>query len=190
MNGWLVDGPRPAVESAIAVSNRYRLTDAEHRVLLALALDSYDGLSCQPTYDGLCYGSAMFKRRVIAALASLEKPYGDRPALICRHGTRGRNRTTYDLLFAELQTVRDPDRSGNRTSWAGPVRPHDRSDNATSTSTQPVRQPVRDPDQHPFPDRSDQIGEPSPVIAAVTAGLEQRTGITVDRAHAEAVAQL
>lgn len=88
MSGLVVDGPRPAVEMVTSLT--CRLTDAEFRVLMLMALDSYDGVTAAPGYDNLARWSGLLRSSVGAALARLCEPTKDRPALLRRVGRRQR----------------------------------------------------------------------------------------------------
>ncbi|MDU0315263.1 hypothetical protein RKE38_16305 [Phycicoccus sp. M110.8] len=89
MSAMTVDGPRPAVEWVTSMP--YRLTDAEFRVLMLLALDSYDGVTAAPGYDNLARWSGLLRSSVGAALARLCEPAEHRPALVRRVGKRQRH---------------------------------------------------------------------------------------------------
>lgn len=89
MSALAVDGPRPAVEWITSMP--YRLTDAEFRVLMLMALDSYDGVTTAPGYDNLALWSGLLRSSVAAALSRLCEPSNDRPALLRRVGKRQRH---------------------------------------------------------------------------------------------------
>lgn len=95
-----VDGKRPAVARVAALPRAYRLTDAEWRVLMVLACDSYDGEISAPGLDNLTRWTGLLHGSVAAAIARLCEPTEHRPPLLDRiYQSPGRRRTEYQLLL-------------------------------------------------------------------------------------------
>ncbi|GAB3065093.1 hypothetical protein [Pedococcus soli] len=109
MTSLTVDGPRPAVEWITSMP--YRLTDAEFRVMLLLACDSFDGVTTAPGYDNITQWSGLLRSSVAAAISRLCESTESRPALLRRVGKRQRH-----TVFA----------------FTGPVTPDDTSCPVTS----------------------------------------------------------
>lgn len=107
-----VDGSRPAVARVAALPREYRLTDAEWRVLMILACDSFDGETSAPGLENMAAWTGLLRSSVSAAMTRLCEPTEDRPALLARHySTRGRNRTEWRLLLPQPSgspTVHEP----------------------------------------------------------------------------------
>ncbi|MCB2175601.1 MAG: hypothetical protein KQH57_07310 [Actinomycetales bacterium] len=138
-----VDGRRPAVARVASLPREYRLTDAEWRVLMVLACDSYDGETAAPGMDNLVAWTGKARSSVAAAMAHLTVSTEHRPALLERAiASQGRNRTEWRLILPEPSasdrtvaiplnrpaTVRQPsasDRTVNRpaTVRSGPDTP-------------------------------------------------------------------
>ncbi len=95
-----VDGRRPAVERVAMLPRSWRLSDAEWRVLIVLACDSYDGDISAPGLDNLAAWTGLLHGSVAAAITRLCEPTEHRPALLERlNPSRGRHRTEYQLLL-------------------------------------------------------------------------------------------
>lgn len=137
-----VDGARPAVALVAALPRDWPLNAADRLVLMALACDSFDGLTSAPGYEALADWTGMQRSTVVGVLARLAKPQTDRegrhrPALIAReNSTRGgRYRTTWRLL---LEPVGATDQL--------PAEPVDNSPQPVGrTDRLPVGQPVGEP---------------------------------------------
>ncbi|MFI2104099.1 hypothetical protein ACH436_12440 [Isoptericola sp. NPDC019693] len=118
-----VDGSRPAVAAVAALPRSYRLTDAEWRVLMVLACDSFDGKTSAPGMDNLAEWSGLLRSSAARAVARLLEPTEHRPALLAKpDASRGRRRTEYSLSFNRPAT---PDGSTVRptVSEQSPDRP-------------------------------------------------------------------
>lgn len=124
MSGLTVDGPRPAVEWVTSMP--HRLTDAEFRVLMLLALDSYDGVTAAPGYDNLARWSGLLRSSVGAALARLCEPAEHRPALVRRVGKRQRN-TVFAFSRPALPDM-----------WTGPATPDEWANVSSGSAGQVV----------------------------------------------------
>jgi hypothetical protein len=123
-----IDGPRPAYAWVTSLPRAW-LSDAERLVLLVLAADAYEDDSA-PGGDALVAATGLLRGRVYRALASLQQPTPERPALIQKSGVRS-HRAVYRLLTMNSPTSQDSsDVHGEETNsrvlpkrrGAGPVR--------------------------------------------------------------------
>lgn len=95
-----VDGRRPAVARLAALPRSYRLTDAEWRVLMVMACDSYDGETTAPGLDNIAAWTGLLRSSVARALDRLCERTEHRPALVGRvYASKGRMRTEWELLL-------------------------------------------------------------------------------------------
>lgn len=102
----VVDGDRPAVARVTALPAAWT-TGGERIVLLAMAVDSFDGTTDAPGNDALAAWTGMGHGSVIAILERLCKPTEHRPALLARErSSRGRNRVVFRFLLPEPEEHR------------------------------------------------------------------------------------
>src|SRR5690349_5427063 len=78
----VVDGARPAVELVTALPAKWFGSPGEHAVLMAVALDSFDGITSRASVDELAKWSHMWPSSVREIVRRLEKPNAVRPALL------------------------------------------------------------------------------------------------------------
>lgn len=136
-----VDGARPAVVHVACLPRAYRLTEAEWRVLMVLACDSYDGQTSAPGLDNLAAWTGLLRSSVAAAVTRLTEPTPHRPALLAREDTRrGRRRTVFRLLL-------DPNRPGAPDCGQPANRPA--SPEGTDVANRPANRPANHPANHP-----------------------------------------
>jgi len=166
-----VDGRRPAVARVAGLPREFRLSDAEWRVLVVLACDSYDGLTAAPGLDNLAAWTGLMRGTVASALARLSKPTPHRPALLVRaYSTRGRNRTEWRLTMPEPEPS---DEAGRMTTASTVNEPSD--DTGRSTDRQPSTNRPEPQDGQPSTNRPARPDTPSsparslhPAAAAAT----------------------
>lgn len=96
-----VDGDRPAVRRVAAIPRGWGLTPLQRLVLLALACDSYDGLSTAPGLEAVAGWCGSHPSTVREAIAALERATDSRPALLRREDARGGRRASIVLLIPE-----------------------------------------------------------------------------------------
>ena len=125
--GYLdVDGGRPAVRW-VAELPRGWLSPGERLVMLALALDSFDGVVCAPGSANLAGWTGMHASSVRDILAKLAAPTDRRPALLRREDTRGRHRARLVLLQPAGMAggLPDSERAGDTGGSTGGERADD-----------------------------------------------------------------
>lgn len=143
---------RPAVALVAALPASYGLKPAERLVLLALACDSFDGLTTAPGMDALAEWTGLFRGAAYDVVRALCQPTDRRPALLERDSTtRGRNRTVFRLLLHQPSDTpgrlapSEPSDDPGRLEPVGPV------DNSPQPSGEPSGQPSGEPSGNPGP---------------------------------------
>lgn len=84
----IVDGPRPAVSWVASLPASWT-TERERLVLLLLACDAFDDVS-RPGGAALAAWAGILNGRLYETLGALERPNGERPALLTRVDVKGR----------------------------------------------------------------------------------------------------
>jgi len=134
----LIVESRPAVALVTALPAKYELKHSERWVLMALALDSYDGKTAAPSYEALAAWTGLLHGTVGEALKNLVNPNEHRPALLARAEYRRARRTVWQLLLEPSSTA------GGDSAVKSPAQP-----DTTNTAKSPAKSPGKSPGKSP-----------------------------------------
>lgn len=171
VSGIDVDGSRPAVEWITGLPGDW-LSPGERLVMLVVACDSYDGLSCRPGNANLSRWAGMSESYVRDVLRNLAEATVKRPALIRREENTGRKRGRLVLL-----------RPSQPADSLGGLEGTQPADSVSGLDSQPADKPAdsvgRNPSQ-PADKPADSVGTsltrltPTPAAAVVLAKCAER----------------
>lgn len=167
MQGIEVDGARPAVSRVTGLPHSYRLTAAERLILLVLASDSFDGERSARGYAALAQCTGLSQGVLTKSLRSLYEATEDRPALLSKTTTRGRNATEWRL---HLEPVGTPDQIAPVGNSGEPVGIPDQFE-----LIEPVGEPVGQP-------VGELVGNTDDTLPYPTLGMDHPQELGTDRA--------